>query len=504
MKVSINSLICLLFPFVLYAQNENIGRIDGLDSIITKVLEDWNVPGCAVTIVEKNRTIYKRGFGYSDLKTKKKVDENTIFQLASCTKAFTSSLIGILQSEGKIDINKPAHSFLPSLEFIDPKLNREITVCNMLTHTTGIPRHDNSWYGHESVSRDSLIGLIKYFDKANNSNNGFLYNNYMYAALGLMAQTVNESISWEQQVEQKIFTPLSMRRSLTNLSELTAYDNIAYPHEITFDLKPIEVPITNCDNMAPCGSICSSAKDISNWLITLINGGRFGLTQIIPSSYFQESITPQWRREGEKNSNINYLGYGYGWNVSEYRTHRSIHHGGNSDGVASLVLFLPDDSLGISIFINSRTTPVPMILANYICDYLLCLPAIDWSSNKLLEFKAELVILRKEYFKNKRKIIPDTILASGLCGNYFNPGYGYLKLFNQGDSISGSYGILKIWLKHRKGYEFDAVLYKSDFLFGKIDAINRPLTFHKDDRGAIEGLSILLERNSKPTRFVKK
>src|SRR4030043_1115109 len=137
MKRIIIILLCIILTPILFAQNEKESWLNGLDTIITRTLEEWNIPGCAVTIVEKNKVIYERGFGFRDLRTKKMVDENTVFPIASCTKSFTAALIGILNEEGKIDIDKPANNYLPILRFSDPFLTINVTMRDMMTHLTG-------------------------------------------------------------------------------------------------------------------------------------------------------------------------------------------------------------------------------------------------------------------------------------------------------------------------------------------------------------------------------
>ena len=152
-------------------------------------------------------------------------------------------------------------------------------------------------------------------------------------------------------------------------------------------MNPIEIPFVNSDNTGPCGSINSNAKDIANWLITWINGGKYKNRAIIPSSIYKQSIATQWGNATGPSNKIHYLGYGLGWNLGIYQGHYSVFHGGATDGFASLVLFLPSDSLGMAIFINSRTSPVPMIIANHITDKLLGLPYYDWSTNQINAFK---------------------------------------------------------------------------------------------------------------------
>ena len=141
----IKHLLFLIFlPLIIYAQESLDPRLNEIDTLITGIMKEWNVPGCAITIVEKNNIILTKGYGYRKLDTKQPVNDNTLFPIASCTKAFTAALIGIQADEGKIDLDKPANYFLPILRFSDPLLTLQVTPRDMMTHRTGIPRHDLS------------------------------------------------------------------------------------------------------------------------------------------------------------------------------------------------------------------------------------------------------------------------------------------------------------------------------------------------------------------------
>lgn len=362
---------------------------------------------------------------------KQPINENTVFPIASCTKAFTAALIGILADEGKIDLDEPADKFLPILRFSDPLLNLQVTPRDMMTHRTGIPRHDCSWFGFEKSPRDSLIQLIQYFDKSAGYKEKFQYNNYMYIALGAMAVHVNNGKTWEKQIKDRFFNPLEMNNSGISYTELMNFVNKSYPYAVSFKMNPIEIPFENSDNTGPCGSISSNAKDIANWLITWINGGKYKNCNVIPSDFYKQAIATQWGSTSGPSGKIHYLGYGLGWNLSIYQGHYSVFHGGGENGFASLVLFLPSDSLGMAIFINSRTSPVPMIIANHITDKLLDLPYTDWSKRQLNSFIDQQKKYETEFYSKGPSEFSPTHNLDDYCGKYSNPGNGVIKIFRE-------------------------------------------------------------------------
>src|ERR1044071_3716427 len=134
----------------------------GLDTVFARVLKDRKAVGFAVAVVSKDKIIYSKGFGYRDLDKKLPVTPTTLFAIGSCTKAFTASLLGLLNKEGKIDFDKPVRDYLPELRFFNDELNNNVTVRDIMCHRTGLPRHDFSWYLFNTSSRDSLVQRIKY------------------------------------------------------------------------------------------------------------------------------------------------------------------------------------------------------------------------------------------------------------------------------------------------------------------------------------------------------
>src|SRR5262249_41164293 len=144
------------------AQTNIDPRLKGIDTIINRILSDWKVAGCAVAVVEKDKLIFAKGFGYRDYENKLPVTPQTVFSIASCTKAFTAQLMGSLVAEGKLNINLPVRQFWPELVFYNDMLTNYVTVKDMLTHRTGLPRHD--WLTHSKIplSLDSIIYRLRF------------------------------------------------------------------------------------------------------------------------------------------------------------------------------------------------------------------------------------------------------------------------------------------------------------------------------------------------------
>ena len=198
--------ICLIITITISAQkNKKVEKnytFDGLDTLFEKVLKDWKAVGFAVAIVEKDKIVYSKGFGYSNLENKTPVTPNTLFAIGSCTKAFTASLLGILEKENNLDFDKPVRNFLPELEFYNDELNNHVTLRDMMSHRSGLPRHDYSWYLFQSQSRDSLLKRIKYQEPTAELRQKWQYNDFMYLAQGMLIEKLTHK-SWEEKCKGK-------------------------------------------------------------------------------------------------------------------------------------------------------------------------------------------------------------------------------------------------------------------------------------------------------------
>src|SRR5262245_42748727 len=203
MKKSFFSIGIIFLFFYSSAQPPTDPRLKGLDTFALRLLKEWNAPGVTIAVVEKNKVVYTGGFGYRDLEKKLPVTENTEFAIGSCTKAFTASIIGMLQSEGKLDIDKPVRNYLPELKFFNEYTNDHATLRDMMCHRTGLPRHDLSWYA-SWATREELLKRIQYMEPSAELREKWQYNNFMFMAQGVVIEKVTGK-TWEENIKERIF-----------------------------------------------------------------------------------------------------------------------------------------------------------------------------------------------------------------------------------------------------------------------------------------------------------
>ena len=411
-----------------------------MDTAFQRVLKDRNAVGFAVAVVSKDKIIYSKGFGYRDNKKKLPVTSNTLFAIGSCTKAFTASLLGLLNKDGKVDFDKSPREYLQDLQFYNNEMNDEITIRDMMCHRTGLPRHDYSWYLFNTSSRDTLLKRIKYMEPTAKVRQVFQYNNFMFLLQGMIAEKITGK-SWEENVKEKIFTPLGMNNSNFSVHTLEKMDDASLGYTVIKDSIIKKTDYYDINAMGPAGSINSSVNEMANWVITWINGGKFNGKEILPSAYVSQATSSQMvAAPGFPDKEIpdaQFSNYGFGWFLISYRGHYRVEHGGNIDGFSASTSFFPTDSIGIIVLSNQNGSALPGIIRNMIADRLLGLKKIDWNGradSALAKAKVAAKEAEKSTVSNKKN---GTHLSHNLvdyAGLYNNPAYGTLEIFLKNDS----------------------------------------------------------------------
>jgi CubicO group peptidase (beta-lactamase class C family) len=484
-------------------------RLSGIDATLEKIRQDWNLAGFSVAVVEKDKVIYSKGFGYRDYEKKLPVTPNTLFAIGSVTKAFTASLVGLLQSEGKVDLDKPAHQYLPGLSFFNDNMTNTVTLRHMMSHQTGLPRHDISWYLFNTASRDSLVQRLHYQEPTAAVRERWQYNNFMFTVQGALVEKMTGK-TWEDNIRQKIFQPLGMTRSNFSVQDLPKSDDASLGYEVKGDSTIRKVNYFNISGMGPAGSINSSVLEMSNWLIAWINGGKFRGKEILPAPYVSEAITPQAIASAglpsKEKPDIQFSTYGFGWGMTSYRGHYRVNHGGGIDGFTSVAAFFPTDSIGVMVLTNQSGSQVPTIVLNTLADRLLGLKPYDWNGDQKKAADKARAQQKQAQAAKKRSAgttKPSHPLAD-YAGAYSHPGYGTMTLYTRGDSLFIRTAERQMWLRHNNYDVFDPLPY--DPVEG-VDtnglSMNIPIQFRLNVMGEVESLSAPFESGLQPIVFKK-
>ena len=483
---------------ITFSINSQDKRLKNVEKELNKILELTNAAGFAVAVVEGDKIIYAQGFGYRDYENKVPVDANTLFAIGSSTKAFTSSILGILRADEKLSFDDQPKKHIPELEFYNDDMNNNIIIKDLMRHSTGLPRHDGSWYYFPSHDKDSLLMRLKHHEPFTGIRQQWYYNNFGFLTQGVIAERITGK-SWEDNLKEHFFTPLEMTRTNATIAEMKSASNASYGYEVKDDIIK-KMDYYDIAGMSPAGSINSSVNDMSKWLMTWINDGKYKGEEIIPESYINEAMSSQMvvgaNIPDDKFPDIHFANYGYGWFLQSYKGHYRVEHGGNIDGFSANVAFFPSDNIGIVVLANQNVSSVPTLVRNTIADRMIGEEQTDWigryEENIEKGKKAQEEVEENSetsYVKNTK---PSHINLD-YTGSYSNEGYGKFEIYVENDSLFSKLNDDKTYLHH---YHYD-VYEIIDVSEGKVDTTQYgksvKATFITNEAGDISGTKIKIE-----------
>ena len=177
----------------------------GIDAVIEQALQTFQVPGLSVAVVVGDEVVLSKGYGFRDVEKKLPMTPETLMPIASVTKQFTVGALGTLVRQGKLEWDKPVREYLPAFRLHNEYATSHVTPRDLVTHRTGLPRHDLAWYGSDR-SREQLFGVLQHFPFSRDIRTRFQYNNLMYMTSGYLAGQLAKS-SWEELVKSALFNP---------------------------------------------------------------------------------------------------------------------------------------------------------------------------------------------------------------------------------------------------------------------------------------------------------
>ncbi len=492
------------FPFLLESAEDPVAlakqALADFDDVVKKGLESLNIPGAAVAVVKDNEVIFAKGFGYRDVENKLPMTADTLLAIGSSSKAFTTFAMGILVDEGKIEWEKPVRNYIPWFRLFDPFASERLTPRDLVTHRSGLPRHDLSWYNNFEASREEFVRRLAYLKPTADLRERFQYNNLMFLTAGYLIEVMTDK-KWEDAIRTHIFTPLEMKRSNFSVEESQKDSDFSLGYREK-EGKIERIPFRNITNIGPAGSINSSVNEMSHWLLVHLNGGKFKETQVIDPLTLEDMHLAHMPTGGTPAiPEVTPADYGLGWFIDSYRGHRRVHHGGNIDGFSAMVSMLPQDGVGFVVLTNKNGNPLPGLLVRHATDLILGLEPKDWIG-EAAEKKAkgeEASKAAEEKKMTRRK--PDTKSAHSLeeyLGDYNHPGYGDLNIFVQEGKLFFTYNGITTPLEH---WHFET------FNGGTADDPtfkDMKMTFRTDVNGSVSSLEVPFEATLEAIVFKKK
>ncbi len=498
--------------------------LSGLDQFVTAQMTEWHVPGLALGIIQDGRVVLLKGYGFRDVEQKLPVTPRTLMAIGSNSKSFTVVLMGMLADSGKLDWDKPVRDYLPDFQLHDELASEAMTPRDLVTHRSGLPRHDLFWYGG-SLGREEMYRRLKYLEPNTSFRGRWQYQNLMFMTAGYLVEK-RTGRSWDDLIRERIFGPLGMSRSNTSVRDLPASDDAALAY--VWRTCPatavangaarspggngaagadgcglVKVPYRNIDAVAPAGSINSSVEEMLHYIQFHIDSGRYEGRVILSKANDMLMQTPQTLVGPQPiwPDDFGFATYGLGLAVMPYRGHKLVQHGGGIDGFISQMSWLPKERIGVVVLTNmSGNNPVPNLVTENVLDRLLGLAPFDWVGRARQQTQEAEAAQKKQRDERAAARKPNTTPSHELAayaGTYENPGYGRVTVRANGPVLELSFTGFTARLKH---YHYDTFEVDDP---AELQPLSGLVMFLMDQKGDIDRIAVPFEPSVKDIEFTR-
>ncbi len=418
--------LALVLPLLLPAQPE-------IGGVVERAMREFEVPGVAVLVVKDGQTVLSRGFGVRRLGEAAPVTPRTLFGIASHTKAFTAAAMAILADEKKLAWDDRVIDHLPEFQMADPYVTREMRIRDLFTHRSGLAlgAGDLLYFPPSDLSRSEIVRRLRFVPLAYSFRERYAYDNILYLVAGEVIARVS-GISWDEFLRRRIFEPLGMRSTVTSVRALREADEAAFPHAMDEGvLRPL--PLADSDNWGAAAGVITNLEDMSRWIGVQLGRGEFQGRRLFSEAQHREmwtpvTITPSRPGEGPLAQVApQFAAYALGWNVSDYRGRRIVHHSGGLAGMVTRTVLVPDLQLGVSVFTNQETGQAFNAVIYAILDHYLNAAPVDWVEALAASRRKEIERAESRVQKAMAERAPDTrpsLPLPAYARRYRDPWYG--------------------------------------------------------------------------------
>lgn len=354
-----------------------------VDELADRTLKTFNVPGIAVAIVKDGKIIHAKGYGVQSILTKKKVDANTLFGIASNSKAFTSAALAMLVDEGKVNWDDKVIKYLPNFKMYNDYVTNEFTIRDLLTHRSGLGLGAGDlmiWPGGGNFTPTDIIENLQYLKPTSAFRTKYDYDNLLYIVAGEVIQSASGK-SWSDFIEERIMKPLEMNNSAASFVRLKDTTNIITPH-VPIDGKLHVIKRYKDQIFDAAAGIYSSVNDLSKWTIMQMNSGKYGPDN--KQLFSQKEHSEMWQLQTiipvttKAPYNTHFSGYGLGWFLSDVKGYKQVGHTGGLEGIVTQITLLPELNLGIIVLTNQQSGAAFSAITNTIKDSYLGIQSEDY------------------------------------------------------------------------------------------------------------------------------
>ncbi|MFV0605765.1 MAG: serine hydrolase [Niabella sp.] len=425
----------LLFGLFIYSQiNAQLPTFitDSLDKYIERGMRQWDVPGLAIAIVKDGKVIIQKGYGVRDIHKKGKVDENTLFIIASNSKLFTGTALAKLEYDKKLSLNDKVTQYIPWFKLWDSTSTQLATIRDVVTHRLGTKTFQGDFtFWDSNLPKDSIIWKMRYLRPSGLFRQDYGYCNSGYVVAGEIIKQVSGQ-SWENFIKENVLQPLGMSNTYMNTAGMAERNNVALPHNNTYSNLTV-IPFDQVDNLGPATSMVSNVKDLSKWLLLQLDSGRFYSNKVLPWAVLQKTRDANITVSNRKNSYYpsHFRTYGLGVFSTDYNGKQVFWHTGGAFGYVTNVCFVPEENLGITILTNNDNQSFFEALRYQLLDAFLGVSYTDrskffyqFAANSKKEQETSLQNLNNRVNKNSKP----PVALNEYAGDYFNTVYGKITI----------------------------------------------------------------------------
>ena len=432
---------------------------------VEEELRAWDQPSMGLGVIYNGKIEICQGFGLADVETGRRADADTLYQIGSCSKAFTAAAAAVLVDQGKLDWDKPVIEYLPWIRFMDPFTTYNATTRDLLCHRTGLPRHDAYWIDGPCTRRE-MVENLRNMQPAWSFRSNWCYQNTCFVAVGMLIEQLSGK-TWEEFVRENLLEPIGMTRTTFFVDDIAGDPNHAEPYDrpVPTDLSGmVKIPFLKSDRedkakgvgapYGPAGSIMSTVRDMLKWVEFNLNNGKVGDKQVVSEENMKELHKPQMLMREPLLTDFAEMGfysYGLGWFTETFRGRRMVEHGGNINGFTALVTMVPEEKLGIVSLVNFNDSFDTYATTYDLIDAALGESGGDWQK-RLRGFVSEVFGSIVEQMKGQNgEPVQGTTPAHPLpeyVGTYRNACYGDIVVGEEAGQLTFTYNKRKSPLAH--------------------------------------------------------
>ncbi len=458
------------------------------ETMIKKLMEDYHVAGMSAAIIRDGKIVSIDGYGVRDTSADLPMTAETVLPIGSITKTFTSLALGMLSDEGKLDWDTPVISYLPSLKLYNDLLTENVTVRDLMSHRTGVPKYDLQAIYCVKEDPAEMVRTLEYLEPSAPLRTKFQYSNQMVSLAGYLVEVLSGH-PYQEFVREQILKPLGMTSTDFEVSSLSKYENTSKGYVFANDTF-IEPPYMHLGAFAPAGAIVSSAADMAKYALFHLGDGCWEGTRLISEENLREMHKPQfigtpyfWEFEEFQSTE-----YGLGWFTDVYRGQKMINHGGNTNGFSAQMTLLPAQKFAVVLLSNATSSFSVNALGHIFADEVLGVEDIpDWSGRFQEIFNNLMAGMMAGMQARAEAKVPDTtptLKLEDYTGTYRHPGFGEMTFAMTPQGLAGTWNGLPAMLLHYNYDAFDLML--------PVLGQSVPAQFIVED-GKIRGLEVTME-----------